>query len=104
MIKAHIRLYAVLITLKSLNVQDFKDIFCLCPDSIPSSNHVTNQTTTYGSYGYPSMQPAYQQGPAPHADPSPSQELYGQQAYNQFSQVRPRLESRDELFWNPSVI
>lgn len=56
---------------------------------------MTNQTAPYGSYGYPSMQPAYQQGPAPHADPSSSssQELYGQQTYNQFSQVRLRLES-----------
>lgn len=80
--------------LESPNIQDFKDIFFgLCPDSVPSSNNVTNQTAPYGSYGYPSMQPAYQQGPAPHADPSSSQELYGQPTYNQFSQVRLQLES-----------
>lgn len=97
-----------LIQLKSPNIQDFKDFyfFCLCPDSIPSSNNVTNQTAPFGSYGYPSTQPAYQQGPAPHADPSSSQEPYSQATYNQFSQVRLRLESRVmiELFWNPSVL
>uniref|UniRef100_H3C4F9 SEC24 homolog B, COPII coat complex component n=1 Tax=Tetraodon nigroviridis TaxID=99883 RepID=H3C4F9_TETNG len=61
------------------------------PDSVPSSNNVTNQAAPYGSYGYASMQPAYQQGPAPHADPSSSQELFGQPTYNQFPQPFPNL-------------
>lgn len=55
---------------------------------MPPSNTMTNQTTPYGSYGYPSMQPAYQQGPAAHADSSPSHDPYSQSSYNQYSQVR----------------
>lgn len=54
---------------------------------------MTNQTAPYGSYGYPSIQPAYQQGPAPHANPPSSQEPYGQHTYNQFPQVRLQLDS-----------
>lgn len=59
---------------------------------MPPSNSVTNQTAPYGSYSYPSMQPAYQQGSASHSDSSPSRDLYGQPAYNQCSQVRLQPE------------
>lgn len=69
-----------------------KNQMLLIPDSIPPSNHVTNPNAPYGSYGYPSMQPAHRQAPAPHADPSSCQELYGPSTYNQFSQVRRELE------------
>lgn len=65
--------------------------FFAFPDSLPPSNNVTNQTAPYGSYGYPSMQPGYRQAAASHADPSSCHELYGQSAYNQFSQVRNRV-------------
>ncbi|XP_029702987.1 protein transport protein Sec24B isoform X1 [Takifugu rubripes] len=61
------------------------------PDSIPPSNNVTNPNAPYGSYGYPSMQPAHQQAPASHADPSSCHELYGPSTYNQFSQPFPNL-------------
>lgn len=67
----------------------------LIPDSIPPSNNVTNPNAPYGSYGYPSMQPAHRQAPASHADPSSCHELYGPSTYNQFSQVRLELESHD---------
>lgn len=59
---------------------------------MPPSNDMTNQAMPYGSYGYPSMPPAYQQGPASHTDSSPSHDLYGQSSYQQYSQVRPQLE------------
>ncbi|TWW55410.1 Protein transport protein [Takifugu flavidus] len=61
------------------------------PDSIPPSNNVTNPNAPYGSYGYPSMQPAHRQAPASHADPSACHELYGPSTYNQFSQPFPNL-------------
>ncbi|XP_068181019.1 protein transport protein Sec24B [Antennarius striatus] len=52
------------------------------PDPVPPSN----QTRSYGSYGYSSMPPAYQQGPASHADSSPGHAPYSPLGYNQFSQ------------------
>ncbi|XP_041799663.1 protein transport protein Sec24B isoform X2 [Chelmon rostratus] len=61
------------------------------PDSMPPSNDMTNQTAPYGSYGYPSMQPAYRQGPPSHTDSSPSHDLYGQSSYQQYSQPFPNL-------------
>ncbi|CAJ1059177.1 protein transport protein Sec24B isoform X2 [Xyrichtys novacula] len=61
------------------------------PDSMPSSNDMTNQAASYGSYGYSSMQPAYHQGPASHADSSPSHDPYGQSSYQQYSQPFPNL-------------
>ncbi|XP_029917688.1 protein transport protein Sec24B isoform X2 [Myripristis murdjan] len=61
------------------------------PDSMPPSNDMTNQAQSYGSYGYQSMQPAYQQGPASHGDSSPSHSLYGQSSYQQYSQPFPSL-------------
>uniref|UniRef100_A0A4W6CJY8 SEC24 homolog B, COPII coat complex component n=1 Tax=Lates calcarifer TaxID=8187 RepID=A0A4W6CJY8_LATCA len=61
------------------------------PDSMPPSNDMTNQAQPYGSYGYPNMQPAYRQGPASHADASPTHDLYGQASYQQYSQPFPNL-------------
>uniref|UniRef100_A0A3P8RRP7 SEC24 homolog B, COPII coat complex component n=1 Tax=Amphiprion percula TaxID=161767 RepID=A0A3P8RRP7_AMPPE len=61
------------------------------PDSMPPSNDMTNQAPPYGSYGYPSMQSAYQQGPTSHTDASPSHDLYGQSSYQQYSQPFPNL-------------
>ncbi|XP_023249387.1 protein transport protein Sec24B-like isoform X1 [Seriola lalandi dorsalis] len=61
------------------------------PDSMPPSNDMTNQAQSYGSYGYPSMQPAYRQGPASHSDSSPTHDLYGQSSYQQYSQPFPNL-------------
>ncbi|XP_051276667.1 protein transport protein Sec24B isoform X4 [Dicentrarchus labrax] len=61
------------------------------PDSMPPSNDMTNQAAPYGSYGYPSMEPAYQQGPASHTDSSPSHDLYSQSSYQQYSQPFPNL-------------
>uniref|UniRef100_A0A4W6CF70 SEC24 homolog B, COPII coat complex component n=1 Tax=Lates calcarifer TaxID=8187 RepID=A0A4W6CF70_LATCA len=37
------------------------------------------------------MQPAYRQGPASHADASPTHDLYGQASYQQYSQPFPNL-------------
>lgn len=54
---------------------------------MPPSGNVTTQAPPYGSYGYPGMQSAYQPGPEPHADASPSHDLYGQPNYQQYSQV-----------------
>ncbi|XP_041653565.1 protein transport protein Sec24B isoform X2 [Cheilinus undulatus] len=61
------------------------------PDPMPPSNDMTNQTASYGSYGYSSMQPAYHQGPASHSDSSPCHDLYGQSSYQQYSQPFPNL-------------
>nr|XP_046262330.1 protein transport protein Sec24B isoform X2 [Scatophagus argus] len=61
------------------------------PDSMPPSNNMTNQAAPYGSYGYPSMQSAYRQGPASHTESSPSHDLYGQSSYKQYSQPFPNL-------------
>ncbi|XP_078116167.1 protein transport protein Sec24B isoform X2 [Sander vitreus] len=61
------------------------------PDSMPPSNDMTNQAAPYGSYGYPSMQPDYPQGPASHTDSSPSRDPYGQSSYQQYSQPFPNL-------------
>uniref|UniRef100_UPI0037E8A3D9 protein transport protein Sec24B isoform X2 n=1 Tax=Semicossyphus pulcher TaxID=241346 RepID=UPI0037E8A3D9 len=61
------------------------------PDSMQPSNDMTNQAAPYGSYGYPNMQQAYHQGPASHADSSPSHDLYGQSGYQQYPQPFPNL-------------
>ncbi|XP_028444796.1 protein transport protein Sec24B isoform X2 [Perca flavescens] len=61
------------------------------PDSMPPSNDMTNQAAPYGSYGYPSMQPDYPQGPASHTESSPSRDPYGQSSYQQYSQPFPNL-------------
>lgn len=66
------------------------------PDSMPPSNDMTSQAQPYASHGYPSMQPAYQQGPT-HTAPSPSHNLYGQSSYQQYSQVRLQLEVSTHL-------
>uniref|UniRef100_A0AAX7SCY1 SEC24 homolog B, COPII coat complex component n=1 Tax=Astatotilapia calliptera TaxID=8154 RepID=A0AAX7SCY1_ASTCA len=59
--------------------------------SMPPSSNVTNQAQPYGSYGYPGMQSGYRQGPASHTDASPSDDLYGQSNYQQYSQPFPSL-------------
>ncbi|XP_074530562.1 protein transport protein Sec24B isoform X3 [Halichoeres trimaculatus] len=61
------------------------------PDSMQPSDDLTNQAVSYGSYGYTSMQQAYHQGPASHADSSPSHDLYGQSSYQQYSQPFPSM-------------
>ncbi|XP_070692891.1 protein transport protein Sec24B isoform X2 [Pempheris klunzingeri] len=61
------------------------------PNSMPPSNDMTNQAVPYGNYGYPSMQPAYRQGPPSHNDSSPSHDPYGQSSYQQYSQPFPNL-------------
>ncbi|KAG7274243.1 hypothetical protein CRUP_035646 [Coryphaenoides rupestris] len=66
------------------------------PDSMPPSGDMTNHGPPYNNYGYPGMQPAYQQGPASHVDSSPSHGLYGQQqqqqpGYQQYSQPFPNM-------------
>ncbi|XP_053179494.1 protein transport protein Sec24B [Scomber japonicus] len=61
------------------------------PDSMPPSNNMANQAPPYGNYGYPSMQPGYRQGLTSHADASPSHDLYGQPAYQQYNQTFPSL-------------
>lgn len=61
---------------------------------MPPSSDMTNQAAPYGNYGYPSMQPAYRQGPAAsRTDSSPSHDPYSQSGYQQYSQVRPQLEA-----------
>lgn len=52
---------------------------------------MTNQAQPYATYGYPSMQPAYQEPPA-RAESSPSHNPYGQSSYQQYTQVRLQLE------------
>ncbi|XP_044060302.1 protein transport protein Sec24B isoform X5 [Siniperca chuatsi] len=61
------------------------------PDSMMPPSDMTNQAVPYGSYGYPSMQPAYRQGLASHTDSSPSHDLYGKSSYQQSSQPFPNL-------------
>lgn len=68
-------------------LQHFYWFILICPDSMPPSNSMTNQTAPYGSYGYPNMQPAYRQGPPSQTDSSPSHDPYSQSSYNQYSQV-----------------
>ncbi|XP_034545344.1 protein transport protein Sec24B isoform X2 [Notolabrus celidotus] len=63
------------------------------PDSMPPSNDMNDQAVSYGNYGYTSMQPAYHQGPASHADSSPSHDPYGQAGYQQYSQPFPNLST-----------
>ncbi|KAM4732435.1 LOW QUALITY PROTEIN: protein transport protein Sec24B [Anableps anableps] len=61
------------------------------PDSMPPSNNMTNQAPPFGSYSYHSMQSAYQHGPVPHPDASPSHNVYSQPGYQQLSQPFPNL-------------
>ncbi|XP_037635156.1 protein transport protein Sec24B isoform X2 [Sebastes umbrosus] len=61
------------------------------PDSMPPSDDMTNQAAPYSSYGYPSMQPDYGQGPASHGDSAPSDDPYGQSSYQQYSQPFPNM-------------
>ncbi|XP_029283928.1 protein transport protein Sec24B isoform X2 [Cottoperca gobio] len=61
------------------------------PDSMPPSSDMTNQVAPYSSYGYPSMQPTYGQGPAALTDASPAHNPYGQPPYQQYSQPFPNL-------------
>lgn len=58
---------------------------------MPPTNDVTNQSQPYASYGYPNVQPAYQQAQA-HAESSPSHNLYSQPGYQQYTQVRMQLK------------
>ncbi|KAJ3587944.1 hypothetical protein NHX12_011539 [Muraenolepis orangiensis] len=59
---------------------------------------MTNHGPPYNNYGYPGMQPAYQQGPASHVDSSPSHGPYGQQQpdYQQYSQPFPNMSQLSE--------
>ncbi|XP_026186196.1 protein transport protein Sec24B isoform X3 [Mastacembelus armatus] len=61
------------------------------PDSAPPPNDMANQAQPYTGYGYPSMQPAYRQGPSAHTESSPSRDLYGQPSYQQCPQPFPNL-------------
>lgn len=51
------------------------------PDAMPPSNEMPASAQPYGCYGYPSMQPAYLQGPTSHRDPSQSHDMYRQSSY-----------------------
>lgn len=61
------------------------------PDSMPPSNNMTNQAPPFGSYGYHSIQTAYQHGPVPQPNAPPSHNVYGQPGYQQYSQPFPNL-------------
>ncbi|KAK0138257.1 Protein transport protein Sec24B [Merluccius polli] len=63
------------------------------PDSMAPSGDMTNHGPPYNNYGYPGMQPTYQQGATSHVDSSPSHGLYGQQqpGYQQYSQPFPNM-------------
>ncbi|XP_062416502.1 protein transport protein Sec24B isoform X2 [Pungitius pungitius] len=61
------------------------------PDSLPPSDHMTNQADPYGSYGYPGMPPAYHQGPPSLVNSSPPHEPYGQSSYPPYSQPFPNM-------------
>lgn len=65
---------------------------------MPPSNDMTDQSQPYSSYSYQSMQSAYQQGPASHAGTSPTHNLYGQSAYQPYSQVRPQRDFHKPYF------
>ncbi|XP_035600404.1 protein transport protein Sec24B-like isoform X5 [Oncorhynchus keta] len=58
--------------------------------SIPPSADMTKQAPPFG-YGYPSMQPAYQQRPSPRTDSSPSHGSYNQTGYQHLSQPFPNM-------------
>ncbi|KAL0974263.1 hypothetical protein UPYG_G00217910 [Umbra pygmaea] len=58
--------------------------------SIPPSVEMTTQAPPFG-YGYPSMQPAYQQRPPPRTDSSPSHGGYNQTGYQHLSQPFPNM-------------
>ncbi|XP_041696595.2 protein transport protein Sec24B isoform X2 [Coregonus clupeaformis] len=58
--------------------------------SIPPSADITKQAPPFG-YGYPSMQPAYQQRPSPRTDSSPSHGGYNQTCYQHLSQPFPNM-------------
>ncbi|XP_047210157.1 protein transport protein Sec24B [Girardinichthys multiradiatus] len=61
------------------------------PDSMPPSNNMTNQAPPFGCYSYHNMQSAYQHGPVPHSDASPSHNVHSQPGYQQYSQPFPNL-------------
>ncbi|XP_061542036.1 protein transport protein Sec24B isoform X2 [Phycodurus eques] len=61
------------------------------PDSMPPSANMTNQASPYGSYGYPTMQPAYGGGPTPLTDTQASRDLLGPSGYQQYPQPFPSL-------------
>ncbi|KAJ8015533.1 hypothetical protein DPEC_G00027120 [Dallia pectoralis] len=58
--------------------------------SAPHSGDVTRQAPPFG-YGYPSMQPGYQQGPPPRSDSSPSHSGYNQTGCQHLSQPFPSM-------------
>uniref|UniRef100_A0A6Q2YK94 SEC24 homolog B, COPII coat complex component n=1 Tax=Esox lucius TaxID=8010 RepID=A0A6Q2YK94_ESOLU len=58
--------------------------------SVPPSVDEAKQAPPFG-YGYPSMQPAYQQGPPPRTDSSPSHCGYNQTGYQHLSQPFPSM-------------
>ena len=78
------------------------------PDSIPPSGDMPNHGPPYNNYGYPGMQPAYQQGPAPYVDSSPSHDLYGKQQPQQYAQVSQQptrvLEKCLEEAWDNTTL
>lgn len=76
-------------------VDSIVKVECFCTDSMPPSN-MTSQAPPFGSYGYHSIQTAYQQGPVPQPNASPSHNVYGQPGYQQYSQVRVNSLGR---FW-----
>uniref|UniRef100_A0A6Q2YVS7 SEC24 homolog B, COPII coat complex component n=1 Tax=Esox lucius TaxID=8010 RepID=A0A6Q2YVS7_ESOLU len=67
----------------------------LC-SSVPPSVDEAKQAPPFG-YGYPSMQPAYQQGPPPRTDSSPSHCGYNQTGMSQLSAALGGLSGVPEL-------
>ncbi|KAM8848153.1 protein transport protein Sec24B [Synchiropus picturatus] len=61
------------------------------PDSMPPSTDANHQAPPYGNYGYPSMQPGYQQGPPTHTNPPPAHDPYVQPSYQHYSQGFPNF-------------
>ncbi|KAJ8377863.1 hypothetical protein AAFF_G00250950 [Aldrovandia affinis] len=60
------------------------------PSSLPPTSDASKAAPPFG-YGYPSMQPAYQQRPASVTDSSPSHGMYNQPGYQQFAQPFPTM-------------
>ncbi|MEQ2167716.1 hypothetical protein GOODEAATRI_006955 [Goodea atripinnis] len=52
---------------------------------------MTNQSPPFGCYSYHNMQSAYQHGPVPHSDASPSHNVHSQPGYQQYSQLSAAL-------------
>ncbi|KAI5628901.1 protein transport protein Sec24B isoform X1 [Silurus asotus] len=59
------------------------------PAAVPPTEP-PKQAPPFG-YNYPTMQPGYQQGPAPRSEPTPSQGAYNQPGYQPYSQPFPSL-------------